>query len=89
MNRRTATKPRPFCFTRLDPLTAEKWRTRDFSGSITTDYSGVLDNAMLEFVFSLTIQNADTLTVGAYNAVRSGVTNGMQSILQGKTKACK
>lgn len=75
-----------FLFYTLEPLTAEKWRTRDFSGSTTSNYSGVLDNAMLEFVFSLTIQNADTLTVGAYNAARSGAANGLQNILQGKTE---
>lgn len=75
-----------FLFYTLEPLTAEKWRTRDFSGSTTSDYSGVLDNAMLEFVFSLTIQNTDTLTVGAYNAARLGVANGLQNILKGKTE---
>ena len=41
---------------------------------------------MLEFVFSLTIQNADTLTVGEYNAARLGVASRLQNILQGKTK---
>ncbi len=75
-----------FLFYTLEPLTAEKWQTRDFGGGIATDYPGASDNAMLEFVFSLTIQNADTLTVGEYNAARLGVTNGLQNILQGKTK---
>ena len=32
------------------------------------------------------IQNADTLTVGEYNAARLGAANGLQSILQDKTK---
>ncbi len=75
-----------FLFYTLEPLTAEKWQTRDFGGGIATDYPGASDNAMLEFVFSLTIQNADTLTVGEYNAARLGVTNGLKNILQGKTK---
>ena len=75
-----------FLFYTLEPLTAEKWRTRDFGGSIPTDYPGAVDNALLEFVYSLTVQNADTLTVGAYNAACLGVTNGLQSILQDKTK---
>ena len=75
-----------FLFYTLEPLTAEKWRTRDFGGSIPTDYPGAVDNASLEFVYSLTVQNADTLTVGAYNAACLGVTNGLQSILQDKTK---
>ena len=75
-----------FLFYTLEPLTAEKWQTRDFGGGIATDYPGASDNAMLEFVFSLTIQNADTLTVGEYNAARLGVASGLQNILQGKTK---
>lgn len=75
-----------FLFYTLEPLTAEKWQTRDFGGGIATDYPGASDNAMLEFVFSLTIQNADTLTVGEYNAARLGVVDGLQNILQGKTK---
>lgn len=75
-----------FLFYTLEPLTAEKWQTRDFGGSIATDYPGASDNAMLEFVFSLTIQNADTLTVDEYNAARLGVANGLRNILQGKTE---
>lgn len=75
-----------FLFYTLEPLTAEKWQTRDFGGSMSTDYPGASSNAMLEFVFSLTIQNADTLTVGEYNAARLGVANGLQNILQGKTE---
>ena len=75
-----------FLFYTLEPLTAEKWQTRDFGGGITTDYPDASDNAMLEFVFSLTIQNADTLTVGEYNVARLGVASGLQNILQGKTK---
>ena len=75
-----------FLFYTLEPLTAEKWQTRDFGGGIATDYPGASDNAMLEFVFSLTIENADTLTVGAYNAARLGVAGGLRNIMHGKTK---
>lgn len=75
-----------FLFYTLEPLTAEKWQTRDFEGGMATDYPGTSDNAMLEFVFSLTIQNADTLTVGEYRTARLGVASGLQNILQGKTK---
>lgn len=75
-----------FLFYILEPLTAEKWQTRDFGGYAATDYPGVSDNAMLEYIFSLTIQNADTLTVGEYNAARLDVANGLQSLLQGKTE---
>ena len=75
-----------FLFYTLEPLTAEKWQTRDFGGGIASDYPGAFDNAMLEFVFSLTIQNADTLTVGEYNAARLGVADGLRNIMQDKTK---
>ena len=75
-----------FLFYTLEPLTAEKWQTRDFGGGIASDYPGAFDNAMLEFVFSLTIENADTLTVGAYNAARLGVVDGLWNIMHGKTK---
>ena len=75
-----------FLFYTLEPLTAEKWQTRDFGGGIASDYPGASDNAMLEFVFSLTIQNADTLTVGEYNAARLGVADGLRNIMHGKTK---
>ena len=75
-----------FLFYTLEPLTAEKWQTRDFGGGIASDYPGASDNAMLEFVFSLTIQNADTLTVGEYNAARLGVVDGLRNIMQDKAK---
>ena len=44
-----------FLFYTLEPLTAEKWQTRDFRGGTTTDYPGAADNASLEFVYSLTV----------------------------------
>ena len=73
-----------FLFYTLEPLTAERWQTRDFGGYSEIDYSG--DNAVLEYTITLTIQNADALSVGEYNAARLGIANGMQGILQGKTK---
>ncbi len=75
-----------FLFYTLEPLTAEKWQTREFRGDTTTDYPGAVDHASLEFVYSLTVQNADTLTVGEYNAACLGVADGLKSILQDKTE---
>ena len=75
-----------FLFYTLESLTAEKWQTRDFKGSATTEYPDAVDNASLEFVYSLAIQNADTLTVGEYNAARLDVVNELQNILQDKTQ---
>lgn len=74
-----------FLFYTLEPLTAEKWQTREFGGYGQTDYPNASDNAVLEFFTALTIQNADTLTVGEYNAARTGMINGLQDILQNKT----
>ena len=81
---RDRNEPASFLFYTLEPLTAEKWQTRDFGGSVAADFPDASDHAMLEFVFSLTIQNADLLTVGEYQAARLGVMNGLQNILQGK-----
>lgn len=69
----------------LAPLTSEIWQTREFNGGSSVNPYGAGDNAELEFVFSLTIQDADTLTVGEYDAAREGITAGLQNTLQDKT----
>lgn len=74
-----------FVFYILTPLTAEKWQTRDFGGYAMTDYPNVSDNAMLEFSYTLTIKNADALTVREYNTTRLETLNGLQKILHDKT----
>ena len=53
---RDRNEPASFLFYTLEPLTAEKWQTRDFGGSVAADFPDASDHAMLEFVFSLTIQ---------------------------------
>ncbi len=73
-----------FLFYTLEPLTAERWQTRDFGGYLEIEYQG--DNAVLEYVITLTIQNADALTVGEYNTAYLGIASGLQDILQGKTQ---
>lgn len=79
-----------FLYNILEPLTAEKWQERDFSG-YTTNYfdgynSGTLDNAVFEYVFILFIQNADELTVGEYNNTRLEIKSELESILQDKSQ---
>lgn len=74
-----------FFFYTLEPLTAERWQSRSFGGYAATDRPGAYDNAVLEFFYTLTVQDADALTVGEYNEARLGVTEGLQGILQGKT----
>lgn len=71
-----------FLFYILEPLTAEKWRSRTFNGSASTDRSASADNALSEFTVTLRIDNADQLTVGEYNAARLGMTEGLSKGLQ-------
>lgn len=79
-----------FLYNILEPLTAEKWQERDFSGYTMNDFngynSGTLDNAVFEYVFILFIQNADELTVGEYNNTRLGIKNELEIILQNKSQ---
>lgn len=82
-----------FFFSVLEALTAgdDKWRTREFGGyTVSSGLSGrsaSADHAGLEFVFTLTILDAKRLTVGEYNAARTGMTDGMRALLRGRTDA--
>ena len=51
-----------FLFNVLEPLIAERWQERDFGGYATTNYEAS-DNATLEYQLTMTILDADTLTV--------------------------
>lgn len=75
-----------FLFNTVEPLTAERWQARHYGGCATTDYPGASDNAIFEYTFTLTILNADTLTVREYNAARAGVANELQDVLRGRTE---
>lgn len=69
-----------FLFHVLEPLMAERWQTKDFGGYATTAYNAA-DNATLEYQLTMTILDADTLTVREYNDARLGVVNAMPSLL--------
>lgn len=75
-----------FLFFILEPLTAERWQTREFSGGAAIGFPDVADNPNLAYSYSLTVQDADTLTVGEYKAAHLDIINKMQPILQNKTK---
>lgn len=75
-----------FLYYVLEPLTAEKWQARDYNGQADSGFPYPEDNARIEYVFTLTIRNPDTLTVGEYNATRLAVINSMQNIIGGKSK---
>lgn len=79
-------KTAAFLFYVLEPLTAEKWQSRDYSGYAASQFPYPADNAALEYVFTLTIWDADTLTIREYNEARLSVMSGMQDIISAKTK---
>lgn len=65
------------------PLTGDEWKTQNYSGETTSSYPA--DNARLEYSFTLTVSDADALTIREYNTTRLNVINGMQDILDDKT----
>lgn len=75
-----------FMFYILEPLTAEKWQSRDYSGEAISDFRSPSDKASLEYTFKLNILKADAVYVKDYNDIRLGVISTMQDILKGKTK---
>lgn len=66
------------------PLAGDDWKTRSFSGEVPSPYTG--EKTRLEYSFTLTILDADVLTVKDYNNTRLGVTGVMQDTLKNKTK---
>lgn len=75
-----------YLFYVLEPLTAEKWRTKSFGGSVATDFSGAADNAMLEYTLALTVWNPDSLTVREYRDARLGISKDLRDWFLGRTK---
>ncbi len=74
-----------FLYYVLEPLTAEKWQSRTYSGAATSDFPAWKDNATLEYTYTLTILDADIM-VKDYNDMRAGVKDMMQDILRNRTK---
>ena len=75
-----------FLFYVLEPLTAERWKSRTYSGCTVTDFPAPQENASLEYDFTLTVLNAGMLTVGEYSAARRGVTQGLGALLKDRTQ---
>ena len=80
--RRDSDESASFLFYVLEPLTAERWKSRTYSGCAVTDFPALRENASLEYVCTLTILNADALTVGEYCAARLGVAQAMRALLE-------
>ncbi|MDE7310724.1 MAG: hypothetical protein K2N87_03730 [Eubacterium sp.] len=76
-----------FFFYILSPLTSEQWQTREYGDFVKTDKPEPCDNAVLEFFFTFTVQDAGRLKVGDYNAARVGMTEGFEAMLEGVSDA--
>lgn len=67
----------------LEPLTAERWRKRDFGGYVSSGQTNpsedvMSDMAVLEYEATLTILDADKLTVGEYINTRFAVAEAIE-----------
>ncbi|MDO4355079.1 MAG: M56 family metallopeptidase [Clostridia bacterium] len=69
-----------FLFYVAEPLLAERWQQREFSGAVTSGDSG--DRAVLEYGMTLRILDADRLTVGAYARIPADVGASLQQLLR-------
>ncbi|MDE6747869.1 MAG: M56 family metallopeptidase [Lachnospiraceae bacterium] len=74
-----------FLFYILEPLTAERWQSREFAGYATADYPQASDNATVEYILTLEILDVDELTVGEYDVSRRIAVEELNHILDGMT----
>lgn len=74
-----------FLFYVLEPLTAQKWQSREFGGYAAADYPQASDNASLEYTITLQITDADTLTVGEYIAARQNAVRELEHLMKSMT----
>lgn len=79
-----------FLFHVLDPLSGDKWQERDFSGAISVSgidsprqQNATYDMAILEYVMTVTILDADSLTVGSYVDIRLELADQISNYLAG------
>ena len=75
-----------FLFYTLEPLTAEKWQTRNYGDYVATSFSDAADNAALEYFINLTITDNTALTVKEYSIAVPGIKTALQNFLKEKTK---
>jgi len=75
-----------FLFYILEPLTAENWKTRSYSGAAVSDLPAPAENAKMEYTYTLTILAPDSVMVKDYNDMRLGVKDALDDILRNRTK---
>ena len=68
-----------YFFNVYEPLTASRWQSRDFSHFTAK-------NALLEYVFTLHILDAETLTVGEYERAQQEIQDAMADFLLERTE---
>ena len=74
-----------FLFYELTPLTAENWKSRYFLCGGTSSYNNP-DNAQFDYTCTLSILDADHLTVGTYYTSRKAVMDGLLTFFQERTE---
>lgn len=63
-------------------LTGDRWKSRDFGGyTASSPIDGSGDHATLEYTVTLRINRPDSLTLREYDAARSGMMEGLHSML--------
>lgn len=70
-----------FLYNVLGPIMSDQ-QSIGFNGSVVSDFSSASENAAVEYTGTLTITDADQLTVGEYIAARHGIEERMGRILQ-------
>ena len=74
-----------FIFYELIPLTSFNWESRRFLNGDVTRYSDA-DNAQFDYTCTLSVLDADRLTVGEYNKTRKEVMDEFLTFFQTRTK---
>lgn len=71
-----------FLYNVLSPIMSGR-QSVSFNGYAVTDFASASENASLEYTGTLTILDADQLTVGEYLSARHGIEEDMENCLQG------
>ncbi|WMJ87152.1 M56 family metallopeptidase [Anaerocolumna sp. MB42-C2] len=74
-----------FLFYELIPLTSERWKSRYFLDSGMTSYKNA-GNAQFDYTCTLSILDADHLTVGEYYKARKAVMDGLLTFFQNRSE---
>lgn len=75
-----------FLFYILEPLTAENWQTRTYSGAAESNLHAPAENARLEYTYTITILAPDKVMIKDYNDMRLSVKDALDDILRNRTK---